>query len=200
LRVGTGDTGFAGPSGREGTTTTALDLSYALAEIGEDVLLVEGDSRRPAIAGLLNVESARGLADVVADPGTAAEAVKPTGVERLFVLASSSGPSPTSLSSAHAVEVIDNALADLSSNFDRIVVDAPPVLATVDSGLLAGATQATVLVVRAQRTSVDDVKEAVSALRAANANIIGIVLTGAKPSMRTRAAAQNYRASTSGRK
>lgn len=187
------------PVGGEGTTTTALNVSYVLAEIGEDVLLVEGDGRRPEIAGLLNIESGKGLADAVADSTTAADAVKPTEVSRLFVLASSSGPSPTALTGAHPAEAIDNVLADLSSHFDRIVVDGPPVLATADTGLLAGATQATVLVVRARRTTVDAVNDALSALGAAGANVIGLVLTGARPSIRNRAAAHNYRASTSSR-
>lgn len=50
----------AGPFGGEGTTTTAMNLALALAEMGEDALLVEGDSRRHVIAGLLRVESGRG--------------------------------------------------------------------------------------------------------------------------------------------
>ncbi len=187
------------PAGGEGTTTTALNLSYVLAEIGEDVLLVEGDGRRPAIARMLNVDSETGLVDVVADSAIATDAMQPTHVSKLFVLASSADPSPTSLSSAHPAETIDHVLTDLSSRFDRIVVDGPPVLATADAGLLASAAQATVLVIRARRTTVDDVREAMAALRAANANVVGIVLTGARPSMRTRAATQNYRASASGR-
>lgn len=184
----------AAPFGGEGTTTTTLHLAEAFAELGEDVLVVEGDTRRGVIAGLLKVASGEGLADVLANPDIAAEAVWPTQVPRLFVLASRSFRSRTLPCSAHPPEVIDNVLQGLSSRFDRIVVDGPPVLATADAGLLAGAVQATVLVVRAGRTTVDELQDALTTLRAAHANIVGTVLTHARPSSHSRAAARTYRA------
>nr|WP_090276085.1 polysaccharide biosynthesis tyrosine autokinase [Mycolicibacterium komanii]CRL69237.1 chain length determinant protein [Mycolicibacterium komanii] len=187
-----------GPVGGEGATTTAVHLSLVLAEIGEDVLVVEGDSRRSEIAGMLHVESGTGLAEVLADVGSATEAVTPTAVSRLYVLASSSHSSSTALSGTYPAEAIENLLTDMSSRFDRVVVDGPPVLATVDTALLAGATRATLLVVRAGHTRVDDVRDAVDSLRAANSEVVGLVLTGARPKMRNRVAAQNYRASASG--
>jgi capsular exopolysaccharide synthesis family protein len=184
----------AAPFGGEGTTTTVLNLSRAFAELGEDVLLVEGDTRRPVIAGLLNVESGEGLANALANPNIAVEAVKRTPISRLFILASRSVRRETLPTSAYPPEVIDNVLEGLSSRFDRIVVDGPPVLATADTGLLAGAVQATVLVVRAGRTTVDELKDALTALRAASAEIVGTVLTDARPSVHRRAAARTYRA------
>lgn len=188
----------AAPFGGEGTTSTALNLSLALAEIGEDVLLIEGDTRRHVIAGLLRVESGEGLGNALANPDIAAEAVKPTGIPKLFTLASRTARRDAPTASAFLPEVIDRVLDDLSSRFDRIVVDGPPVLATADSGLLAGAVSATVLVVRANRTTVDELKDALSAFRAAGAEIVGTVLTDARPSMHLRAAAKNYRAKVSG--
>ncbi|OIN79030.1 AAA family ATPase [Mycobacterium malmoense] len=188
----------AAPFGGEGTTTTVLNLSRAFAESGEDVLLVEGDTRRPVIAGLLNVESGEGLANALANPDIAMAAVKATPMPKLFVLASRSARRETLPCSAYPPQVIDNVLADLSSRFDRVVVDGPPILAAVDTGLLAGAVQATVLVVRARRTTADELKDALTALRAANAEIVGTVLTDARPSLRTRAAARSYRAKIRG--
>lgn len=188
----------AAPFGGEGTTTTALNLSLALAEFGEDVLLVEGDTRRPVIAGLLRVESGEGLANALANPAIAAETVKRTPISKLFILASRFVRRETSPCSAYLPEVIDTVLADLSSRFDRMVVDGPPVLATADTGLLAGAVQATVLVVRAGRTTVEELNDALTALRAAGAQLAGTVLTDARVPRHTRAAARIYRAKVSG--
>jgi capsular exopolysaccharide synthesis family protein len=190
---------MAGPFGGEGTTTTALNLSRAFAELGEDVLLVEGDTRRPVIAGLLSVESGEGLAHALADPSIAAQAVRPTAISKLFVLAARSGRRGEGVpASAFPPDVIDNVLGNLSSRFGRTVVDGPPVLATADAGLLAGAVQATVLVVRAKRTTVDELTDALAALRAAGAEVIGTVLTDATPSVHSRAAARAYRGKISG--
>nr|WP_232078821.1 chain-length determining protein [Mycobacterium florentinum] len=189
----------AAPFGGEGTTTTVLNLSRAFTELGQDVLLVEGDTRRPVVAGLLSVESGEGLAHALADPGIAVQAVRQTPISRLFLLAARSGRRGEGVPvSAFTPDVIDSVLANLSSRFGQTVVDGPPVLATADSGLLAGAVQATVLVVRANRTTVDELTDALAALRAAGARVVGTVLTGAKPSVHSRAAARAYRGKLSG--
>lgn len=189
---------LAAPFGGEGTTTTALNLSRAFTELGEDVLLVEGDTRRPVIAGLLKVESGEGLGNALANPDIATEAVKPTPISKLFVLAARAARRETLPCSAFLPEVLDTVLQGVSATFDRTVVDGPPVLATADAGLLAGAVQATVLVVRSGRTTEDELTDALTALRAAGANLVGTVLTDARVPRHTRAAARTYRSKVSG--
>ncbi|QBC84168.1 tyrosine-protein kinase domain-containing protein [Mycobacterium avium] len=186
-----------GPFGGEGTTTTAMNLALALAEMGEDALLVEGDSRRHVIAGLLRVESGEGLASALANPAAAAEVVKPTPISRLFILASRSARRESLPPSAYLPEVVDRVVQELSSRFDRIVIDGPPVLATADTGLLSGAVPATVLVVRAKRTTADELQDALTALRAAGAHVVGTVLTDARQSLHIRAADRAYRSKVS---
>jgi capsular exopolysaccharide synthesis family protein len=181
------------PFGGEGTTTTALNLARAFAESGEEALLVEGDTRRPVIAGLLKVESGEGLANALADPDIATEVVKPTTISKLFILAARAVRRDTLPCSAYLPEVLDKVLQDVSATFDRTVIDGPPVLATADSGLLGAAAQATVLVVRAGRTTEDELNDALTALRAAGADIVGTVLTDARIPRHARAAARTYR-------
>lgn len=187
-----------GPFGGEGATTTAMNLALALAEMGEDTLLVEGDSRRHVLAGLLRVESGEGLGNALANPDIASEAVKPTPISRLFILASRSARRESLPASAYLPEVIDRVLQELSSRFDRIVVDGPPVLATADAGLLAGAVNATVVVVRARRTTADELNDALTALRSAGAHVVGTVLIDARQSLHIRAADRAYRSKASG--
>lgn len=186
------------PFGGEGTTTTAINLSRAFAELGEDVLLIEGDTRRPVIAGILKVESGEGLSNALTNPEISTEATKPTSIPKLFVLAARSVRKETLPTSAYLPEVLDKVLADVSKIFERTVVDGPPVLATADSGLLGGAVDATVLVLRAGRTTEDELADALTALRAAGANVVGTVLTDARIARHTRAATKTYRAKVSG--
>jgi capsular exopolysaccharide synthesis family protein len=181
------------PFGGEGTTTTAVNLARAFAESGEEALLVEGDTRRPVIAGLLKVDSGEGLGNALSDPDIAAEAVKPTSIPKLFILAARAVRRDTLPSSAYLPEVLDKVLRDVSATFGRTVIDGPPVLATADSGVLAGAVQATVLVVRAGRTTEDELADALTALRAAGADVVGTVLTDARIPRHARAAARTYR-------
>lgn len=189
---------LAAPFGGEGTTTTAINLSRAFAELGEDVLLIEGDTRRPVIAGLLKVESGEGLSNALTNPEIATEATKPTSIPKLFVLAARSIRKETLPTSAYLPEVLDRVLRDVAKTFERTVVDGPPVLASADSGLLGGAVDATVLVLRAGRTTEDELADALTALRAAGANVVGTVLTDARIARHTRAATKTYRAKVSG--
>ena len=179
----------AAPFGREGATTTALNLALSFIELGEKVLLIEGDIRRPKIAGLINVKSGLGLASALADCPIPGEAVHDTSVKNLFVLASRTARVDETL--PHSAD-LPEVLQDLSEHFNRLVVDSPPVLATADTGRLADAVEATVLVVRAGRTTVDEVKDALHALRSTGTVVVGTVLTDARVSRHTKAAIRTY--------
>ena len=173
------------PFGGEGTTMTALNLATAFTELGERVLLVEGDPRRSVIANLMHITSGLGLANVLIDRELAMEAVQPTSIANLFVVASRQPRGGATLPCSTALPEV---LEYLSGRFDRMVVDAPAVLATADTGL----------VVRAGRTAVVEVKDALHALHAVDANVVGTVLTAARLSQHTKAAAQTYRAKLRG--
>jgi capsular exopolysaccharide synthesis family protein len=177
------------PFGDEGTTTTALNLALSFIELGEKLLLVEGDIRRPVIAGLMSIKSGVGLANVLADRAIFLEAVHDTPVQNLFVLASRTARGDETL--PNSAELPD-VLADLSERYDRMVVDGPPVLATADTGMLADAVEVTVLVVRAGRTTVDEIKDALHALRSTGTAVVGTVLTDARVSRHTKGAIRTY--------
>jgi len=93
---------------------------------------------------------------------------------------------------------VDNVMQELSATFTRTVVDSPPVLATADAGILAGAVHVTVLVVRARRTTEEELADALTALEATGARVIGTVLTDARVARHTKAAAKSYRAKLGG--
>ncbi|OBI43802.1 chain-length determining protein [Mycobacterium kyorinense] len=179
----------AAPFGGEGSTTTALNLALSFLELGETALLVEGDVRRPVLAGLLNVKSGMSLANVLVDPATALDAVRATPVEDLFLLAARTARGDETLPRSSQLPQV---LHGLSTHFGRTVVDGPPALATADTGLLADAVEVTVLVVRAGRTTIDEVKDALHALRTAGTDVVGTVLTDARIPRHTRAAIHAY--------
>jgi capsular exopolysaccharide synthesis family protein len=181
---------LAAPFGGEGTTTTALNLASAFAELDERALVIEGDVRKPTIARVMGVKSGIGFTDILADRGIAPiDAVSGTPVNNVFMVASRNARDDEIL--ARSTE-LPNVVEDLATRFDRTIIDCPPVLATSDASLLADTAEAIVLVVRAGRTTFDEVTDSLHALRSAGIDVVGTVLTDARIPRHTKAAVRTY--------
>jgi len=80
-------------------------------------------------------------------------------------------------------------LRDLSSQYDQVVVDSPPVAPVTDARILAAACDSTVLVIRADKTSRRVAEHARDALASVGAAVLGVVVNDAP---RGRSAGSNY--------
>src|SRR5258708_5539641 len=67
---------FTSTQPEEGKTTVAMGLALAMARAGRQVLIVDGDLRRPKIHSILGVRNAKGLAEIIAGQLSAADAVQ----------------------------------------------------------------------------------------------------------------------------
>lgn len=161
----------------EGKTTTACNLAVTLAESGRRVLLVEADMRRPQVATYLGLEGRVGLTDVLVGTVDLADVVQPWGTDGLHVLAA--GTLPPNPSELLGSEVMHALVARMRAAYDVVVLDTPPVLPVTDASVAAVHASCVVLVVRQGRTTRDQVRQAVEALRAVDAPVAGTVLNGA---------------------
>jgi tyrosine-protein kinase Etk/Wzc len=162
----------------EGKTLTAANLAVTLAYDGLRVLLVDCDIRRPRVHGMFRVPRAPGLMEMLtttATPGAAPpQAIRQTGIAGLFVLTCGALPSnAANLLSGTRMRVL---LQELREQFDMIVLDTPPVLATADAGIVASLTDGVLLVVRAGATDRNAAQRACQHLGNVGARVIGTVL------------------------
>lgn len=160
---------------QEGKTVVAANLAVSLARTsGRRVLLLEGDLRRPAQAGLWGLDPAPGLGEwIVASPGTVpAPPVRRLGESTAFVLtAGAAGPAGLEfLESSRAAQL----LMLLCGWFDWVLVDAPPLLACADGHAWARLADGLLLVARANRSRKAQVREALRGLE--SRNLLGLVL------------------------
>ena len=155
-------------SGQPGEGKTFLALNLALSIAGEHeraVLLIDGDTSQPEIAGRLGIDSDSGLVDALADRDVDPESlVIDTDIAGLSILPAGRRERnvPELLASVRTEEVLGRLLA---ADPQRIIlIDSPPALAASNASVLAGHAGQTLVVVRADTTSEADLKETVGLL------------------------------------
>lgn len=164
----------ASPMPREGRSTTAVNLALALAETGVDVVVVDGDLRRPQLASCLGVAGEPGVSTVLTGAATVDEALQETDFPRVSVMASGAVPAnPTELLGSQAAKDL---LHELGGRFGYVVVDSPSLVAK-DAAILAGNAQGVVVVARFGHTRAKQLVPAITALTRAGAPLLGSVMT-----------------------
>ena len=169
----------------EGKTVTSANLAVALAQAGRKVLLVDGDLRRPRVAGLLDLDGAVGLTSVLVGTAELEDAIQVHEASGLNFLAS--GPKPPNPTEILQSRVTHDLLKRLRDDFDMVIVDAPPLLPVADAAVIATATDGAIVVARHGKTTRDQLREAVTRLENVGARVFGVVIN-----MIPRRAANSY--------
>jgi len=163
----------------EGKSETAINLSLALAESGNRVLLIEADLRRPLVVSYMSMPDKVGLTNILTGQASFDDVVQETRHSGVDLLAC--GPLPPNPSELLASEVARTLLEELRREYDYVIIDSPPLLPVTDGALLARITDGALLVVRTQRTTTDQVAQAVDNLEKADAVLLGLVTVANKP-------------------
>lgn len=158
----------------EGKTETATRLARSLAEAGERVLLVDADLRRPRIAHRMGLEGSVGLSHVLSEQADAWDLVQPGGVPGFDVLVA--GAVPPNPSELLASDAMNQFLLTAEDRYDYVLFDAPPLLPVTDAAVLANQAGGAVVVARSGLVTKHELGAALTALTAAGADVIGLVL------------------------
>lgn len=159
----------------EGKTTVSVNLGATLASLGNKVVIVDCDMRRPACHRMTGVENKPGFVQCLTGHVGLQEAIlQVPGVANLSVIPC--GPIPPNPAEVLSSPVTLENLRRLREQFEYVLVDSPPLLSVADSRVLATMTDAVVLVARAHSTPFDAVRRARALLYGAGARILGIAL------------------------
>ena len=195
---------------REGKTTVASNLALAAAEIGQSVLLIDGDLRKGRLHEIYEVSNAWGLSDLlsgvelapVSEPsGSASPDALPSaapvtdgryissGHQNLWLLPSGSPAANISglLYSSRALDFLKR----MRQEFQMIIIDSPPMLNMPDARILGRMADAVVLVVRSAETTRETAAAAIQRLREDGTRVLGTILNEWDP-RKTRHAAYPY--------
>ena len=161
----------------EGKSTVALYLAATMAMGNSRVLLVDADMRRGALHKFFGAASNPGLAEILSGKVSAADAIVPTGLDNLAFLpagAAKQNPGELVLSSEW-----NSLLTQAKQQFDYVLVDTPPVLATDDVASLAPKVDGVLFVVRGLFTSARMARGALEALRQRHVRVLGLIFNRA---------------------
>jgi polysaccharide biosynthesis transport protein len=165
---------FTSGTSSEGKTITVANTAIMFAWLGNRVLLMDADLRRPTCHKALKVQGAPGLVDYLAGQEKLDKAIKLTSVPNLWILNGGSvPPSPTELIGSKKMQ---DTLALLKESYDFIFIDSPPIMPVSDAVVLSTLTDGIIFVVRGQNTPKHIVKEAISQLGNNRSKILGVVL------------------------
>lgn len=146
----------------EGKTFTALNLALSIAmEVDTRALLVDADVLRPAVLDRLGLPPSMGLMDLLVDRALSLpDVLLKTNIDKLSVLPA--GSLQANATELLASEAMRRLVDELATRYpDRIIVfDAPPLLMSSESSVLAEQVGQIVLVVEAGRTAQTTVLEA----------------------------------------
>ena len=165
----------------EGKTTVASNLAIALAQDERDVILVDGDLRRPQIMARFGSGIQSGLDAVLLRESELDDAlleleVEGTGRLRL-IPGGATAPNPAVMLGSQRMRSL---LEELSARTDIVVLDTPPILAVSDAIPLLDDVSGTVLVARVDYSTRDAVQRAAQVVEAAGGSLLGAVATGTR--------------------
>jgi capsular exopolysaccharide synthesis family protein len=159
----------------EGKSTTAINIALALAEAEHNVVLVDGDMRRPMLHKYLDLVGPVGFSTVLSGGVSLSEALQKTSFPGVSVL--TSGTAPPNPSELLGSQTAKKLLIELRAQFDYVIVDSTPLLAVTDATLLAAGADGVLIIARFSQTKRDQLVHAIRNLEDVGATVLGTVFT-----------------------
>jgi succinoglycan biosynthesis transport protein ExoP len=166
----------------EGKTSTALNLSIVLGQLGRRVLIVDADLHKPRLHEVLRVSNRVGLVSILAENIPPTDAIVKTSLPNLFVVPSGpSSPNPSGLLSSAAMRKF---VEFVSTNFDHVILDTPPVSLIADALMIGSIIDGIVLTIRGGKTPREQVLRVRDRLLRSNSRILGALINNLQEDQR----------------
>ncbi len=163
----------------EGKSTISANLAQVATAMGQRVLIVDVDLRKPQVHDRLDISNQLGLSNLIADNlplESVMQEVDASG--QLFaVTAGKIPPDPTKLLSSQRMKQL---MMTFANSFDLVIYDAPPIAGLADVSLLGQHTDGLVLVSRIDETDRTVLSQTIETLKLARIMVLGIVANGVK--------------------
>jgi len=162
------------PVAGDGKTTLACNLGIAMAQAGQRVIIIDADFRKPMQHRVFNIPREPGVSSVIAGQEDLDRCISGSIVKGLDVMPCGPDvPNPSELLNSERFAQIIEELAD---RYDRVVIDAPPVIPVTDACILGAIADVTLLVLRADKSTRKASLQARERLQGLGARVLGVVV------------------------
>ena len=163
----------------EGKSTVSANLGLALAELGNRVLIMDGDMRRPSQHQVWEEPNSVGLSNVLVDQSDISTVVQEVHPNLDLLTAGAPPPNPIALlESQRIADLLDKC----RQAYDYVLIDTPPVAVGADAALLGKLAEGTLLVVRPSIADITGITGTKEMLQRSGQSVLGMVINGVNPS------------------
>ena len=165
----------------DGKSTIAINLAFSLAELGKKTLLIDADMRRASIHEKAGFERSPGLSNLMGDTNSISAAMRKyqssTSETAFDIIPGGDVPqNPSELLNSKRMSTL---LQTLSTAYDYIVIDLPPIGAVVDAVSVAHEIDGMLVVIRENTCPRGLLADCMQQLDYAGVNVLGFVVNGA---------------------
>lgn len=165
----------------EGKSLTSFNLAYVCAEVGEKVLLIDGDIHRPRQHHIMGKQVTPGLVNIIVGEVSVDEAIHEEVFPNFDFIPAGR------IASANAYGLLDTDEArdlfeELTSRYDRIIVDAPPMVGVSDTAQVVRLGDGVMMVVQHRKYPRDLYSRAKNTVVSMGGNLIGVILNNVNTS------------------
>lgn len=167
--------GFASSAARDGADVVALECAKALADKGNNVLLIDTNLRRQAWDTV-----GYGLSEYLSKQSDWNSVFCMTQYPRLYAIQNgATPPNPTDLLSSKLFGAL---LSGARTTFDYVILTMTPLSECIDGALVAVRCNGAILTVSSRRTKENAARESIRLLNKADCRILGAILNKTKTS------------------
>ena len=164
---------ISGPSPAVGKSFISANLAAIVAQTGQRVVLIDADMRKGYVHKLLNILPEPGLSDLLVNTHTLPDVIHKTDVDNLHFIARGQIPPNPSELLMHAN--FTKLLETLSSKYDLVIVDTPPILAVTDAALVGRQAGTSLIVTRFGLNPVKEIEQTLQRFRNNGVEIKGAI-------------------------
>lgn len=167
---------FVSSYGGDGKSMLCANVAVALTQLFLDVVLVDGDMRRPTLTNLFEVVDRPGLGEFLEGKASLDEVLTPTSIERLRIV--SAGASLENPGDLLARPALASFCKQISEKADAVVIDTSPISACNDALSIGQHIDTTIMVVSPRQWDGDVEVRIRQTLEQHKVPLMGLVING----------------------